>query len=378
MGIYMDNAATTMQKPDCVIDAVVNAMKHMGNSGRGAHEASLDASRLIYETREMLSELFNLGDPRQVAFTLNSTEALNTAILGLFDPGDHIISTVMEHNSVLRPLYRLEEKGCQVSFVPCDEKGRLRTDLLESFLKENTKALVCTHASNLTGNANDLMYLGRFCKDHGLLFVVDASQTAGVLPIDMQAMNIDVVCFTGHKGLYGPQGTGLLLCGQTPPPLLEGGTGSESIRQEMPDFLPDRLEAGTHNIAGIAGLLEGLRFVEKQGVQSIGSHERALTVQMGESLAQLPGVEVFRSKDPSQQAGVLSFRVSGMDCEELGEALGRRDIALRSGLHCAPLAHRTAGTLETGTVRASVSAFNVPQEIPRFVRELRQILSEKP
>lgn len=378
MGIYMDNAATTMQKPDCVIDAVVNAMRHMGNSGRGAHEASLDASRLIYETREMLSELFNLGDPRQVAFTLNSTEALNTAILGLFDPGDHIISTVMEHNSVLRPLYRLEEKGCQVSFVPCDEKGRLRTDLLESFLKENTKALVCTHASNLTGNANDLMYLGRFCKDHGLLFVVDASQTAGVLPIDMQAMNIDVVCFTGHKGLYGPQGTGLLLCGQTPPPLLEGGTGSESIRQEMPDFLPDRLEAGTHNIAGIAGLLEGLRFVEKQGVQSIGSHERALTVQMGESLAQLPGVEVFRSKDPSQQAGVLSFRVSGMDCEELGEALGRRDIALRSGLHCAPLAHRTAGTLETGTVRASVSAFNVPQEIPRFVRELRQILTEKP
>ena len=177
MGIYMDNAATTMQKPDCVIDAVVNAMRHMGNSGRGAHEASLDASRLIYETREMLSELFNLGDPRQVAFTLNSTEALNTAILGLFDPGDHIISTVMEHNSVLRPLYRLEEKGCQVSFVPCDEKGRLRTDLLESFLKENTKALVCTHASNLTGNANDLMYLGRFCKDHGLLFVVDASQT---------------------------------------------------------------------------------------------------------------------------------------------------------------------------------------------------------
>ena len=273
MGIYMDNAATTMQKPDCVIDAVVNAMRHMGNSGRGAHEASLDASRLIYETREMLSELFNLGDPRQVAFTLNSTEALNTAILGLFDPGDHIISTVMEHNSVLRPLYRLEEKGCQVSFVPCDEKGRLRTDLLESFLKENTKALVCTHASNLTGNANDLMYLGRFCKDHGLLFVVDASQTAGVLPIDMQAMNIDVVCFTGHKGLYGPQGTGVLLCSTQAPvrPLMEGGTGSLSIQQEMPDFLPDRLEAGTANVPGIAGLLEGLRFVEKQGVQSIGS-----------------------------------------------------------------------------------------------------------
>ena len=227
MGIYMDNAATTMQKPDCVIDAVVNAMRHMGNSGRGAHEASLDASRLIYETREMLSELFNLGDPRQVAFTLNSTEALNTAILGLFDPGDHIISTVMEHNSVLRPLYRLEEKGCQVSFVPCDEKGRLRTDLLESFLKENTKALVCTHASNLTGNANDLMYLGRFCKDHGLLFVVDASQTAGVLPIDMQAMNIDVVCFTGHKRdlrAAGNYGTAAEIRRERDPHLSEGAS----------------------------------------------------------------------------------------------------------------------------------------------------------
>ena len=212
----MDNAATTMQKPDCVIDAVANAMRHMGNSGRGAHEASLDASRMIYETREMLSELFNLGDPRQVAFTLNSTEALNTAILGLFDPGDHIISTVMEHNSVLRPLYCLEEKGCQVSFVPCDEKGRLRTDLLESFLKENTKALVCTHASNLTGNANDLMYLGKFCKDHGLLFVVDASQTAGVLPIDMQAMILTELSqihkVIGISGQIGRVGTYKGLC----------------------------------------------------------------------------------------------------------------------------------------------------------------------
>ena len=220
--------------------------------------------------------------------------------------------------------------------------------------------------------------LARLCRERGVPFILDASQSAGCLPVHLEELGAAFIAMPGHKGLYGPQGTGLLLCGQTPPPLLEGGTGSESIRQEMPDFLPDRLEAGTHNIAGIAGLLEGLRFVEKQGVQSIGSHERALTVQMGEALAQLPGVEVFRSKDPSQQAGVLSFRVSGMDCEELGEALGRRDIALRSGLHCAPLAHRTAGTLETGTVRASVSAFNVPQEIPRFVRELRQILSEKP
>mgnify|MGYP000143456443 FL=1 len=222
--------------------------------------------------------------------------------------------------------------------------------------------------------------MAALCRSRGVPLIGDASQSSGILPISMKSLGAAYIAMPGHKGLYGPQGTGVLLCGngQVPRTLLEGGTGSISLSQEMPDFLPDRLEAGTHNIAGIAGLLEGLRFVEKQGVQSIGSHERALTVQMGESLAQLPGVEVFRSKDPSQQAGVLSFRVSGMDCEELGEALGRRDIALRSGLHCAPLAHRTAGTLETGTVRASVSAFNVPQEIPRFVRELRQILTEKP
>ena len=376
MGIYMDNAATTMQKPDCVIDAVVNAMRHMGNSGRGAHEASLDASRLIYETREMLSELFNLGDPRQVAFTLNSTEALNTAILGLFDPGDHIISTVMEHNSVLRPLYRLEEKGCQVSFVPCDEKGRLRTDLLESFLKENTKALVCTHASNLTGNANDLMYLGRFCKDHGLLFVVDASQTAGVLPIDMQAMNIDVVCFTGHKGLYGPQGTGVLLCGKDVPvrTLLEGGTGSISIQQEMPDFLPDRLEAGTHNMPGIAGLLAGVRFVRQLGPEAICAGERQLTFQAAEGLRRLPGLQVFALPDLAAQAGVLSIVPERMDAEALGAALADRGIAVRAGLHCAPLAHRTAGTLDTGTVRLSFSHWNTREEVSRFLVAMGEIL----
>ena len=243
-----------------------------------------------------------------------------------------------------------------------------------------TDAVICNHVSNVFGFVQPVEAIAAICREREVPFIIDASQSAGMLTLDMTALGAAFIAMPGHKGLYGPQGTGVLLCGKDVPvrTLLEGGTGSISIQQEMPDFLPDRLEAGTHNIAGIAGLLEGLRFVEKQGVQSIGSHERALTVQMGESLAQLPGVEVFRSKDPSQQAGVLSFRVSGMDCEELGEALGRRDIALRSGLHCAPLAHRTAGTLETGTVRASVSAFNVPQEIPRFVRELRQILSEKP
>ena len=366
MGIYMDNAATTMQKPDCVIDAVVNAMRHMGNSGRGAHEASLDASRLIYETREMLSELFNLGDPRQVAFTLNSTEALNTAILGLFDPGDHIISTVMEHNSVLRPLYRLEEKGCQVSFVPCDEKGRLRTDLLESFLKENTKALVCTHASNLTGNANDLMYLGRFCKDHGLLFVVDASQTAGVLPIDMQAMNIDVVCFTGHKGLYGPQGTGGICVrpGITVRPLKSGGSGIHTYLKEHPHEMPTALEAGTLNGHGVAGLHAALGFLKETGTDTIHKKEIGLMRRFLDGIKDIPGLKLYGDFSTDQRAAVVALNLGTYDSSEVSDELSfEYGISTRPGAHCAPLMHQSMGTVDQGMVRFSFSWFNTEEAV---------------
>ena len=374
MGIYMDNAATTMQKPDCVIDAVVNAMKHMGNSGRGAHEASLDASRLIYETREMLSELFNLRDPRQVAFTLNSTEALNTAILGLFDPGDHIISTVMEHNSVLRPLYRLEEKGCQVSFVPCDEKGRLRTDLLESFLKENTKALVCTHASNLTGNANDLMYLGRFCKDHGLLFVVDASQTAGVLPIDMQAMNIDVVCFTGHKGLYGPQGTGGICVrpGITVRPLKSGGSGIHTYLKEHPHEMPTALEAGTLNGHGVAGLHAALGFLKEIGTDTIHQKEIGLMRRFLDGIKDIP--ELYGDFSTDQRAAVVALNLGTYDSSEVSDELSfEYGISTRPGAHCAPLMHQSMGTVDQGMVRFSFSWFNTEEEIDAAVKALKEL-----
>lgn len=376
MGIYMDNAATTMQKPDCVIDAVVNAMKHMGNSGRGAHEASLDASRLIYETREMLSELFNLGDPRQVAFTLNSTEALNTAILGLFDPGDHIISTVMEHNSVLRPLYRLEEKGCQVSFVPCDEKGRLRTDLLESFLKENTKALVCTHASNLTGNANDLMYLGRFCKDHGLLFVVDASQTAGVLPIDMQAMNIDVVCFTGHKGLYGPQGTGGICVrpGVTVRPLKSGGSGIHTYLKEHPHEMPTALEAGTLNGHGVAGLHAALGFLKETGTDTIYQKEIGLMRRFLDGIKDIPGLKLYGDFSTDQRAAVVALNLGMYDSSEVSDELSfEYGISTRPGAHCAPLMHQSMGTVDQGMVRFSFSWFNTEEEIDAAVKALKEL-----
>lgn len=375
--IYFDSAATTFQKPRTVADAMRNAMATMSSPGRGGYPAAMRAAEAAFDCRTELAELYHLENPEQVAFTMNATHGLNIAIKALVRPGGTVVISGYEHNAVTRPLHAIPDVTVRVAAGPLF-RPEATVEAFRRALTPEVTAAVFTHVSNVFGMILPVQELARLCRERGIPFILDASQSAGCLPVHLEELGAAFIAMPGHKGLYGPQGTGLLLCGQTPPPLLEGGTGSESIRQEMPDFLPDRLEAGTHNIAGIAGLLEGLRFVEKQGVQSIGSHERALTVQMGEALARLPGVEVFRSEDPSQQAGVLSFRAAGMDCEELGEALGRRDIALRAGLHCAPLAHRTAGTLETGTVRASVSAFNVPQEIPRFLRELRQILSERP
>ncbi len=376
--IYLDSAATTFQKPPAVGRAMTEALASMSSPGRGGHPLAMRAADTAFRCRTELAELFGLDGPEGVAFTLNATHALNIAIKSLVPPGGRVVISGYEHNAVTRPLTALKAKVSVAGGPLFDQEAAVRA--FDELIAPGVDVVICNHVSNVFGFVQPVEKVAALCRSRGVPLIVDASQSAGILPINMKSLWAAYIAMPGHKGLYGPQGTGVLLCGdgQIPRPLLEGGAGSISLSQEMPDFLPDRLVAGTHNIAGIAGLLEGLRFVEKQGVQSIGSHEQALTVQMGESLAQLPGVEVFRSKDPSQQAGVLSFRVSGMDCEELGEALGRRDIALRSGLHCAPLAHRTAGTLETGTVRASVSAFNVPQEIPRFVRELRQILSEKP
>lgn len=379
MGIYMDNAATTMQKPDCVIEAVVSAMKHMGNSGRGAYEASLDTSRIIFDTRERLSDLFHLGHPKQAVFTSNSTEALNTAIYGLLGPGDHVISTVMEHNSVLRPLYCLERQGAELSFVPCDKDGRLRTDLLASFLKPNTKALVCTHASNLTGNANDLNLLGRFCKEHGLLFVVDASQTAGVLPIDMQSMNIDVLCFTGHKGLYGPQGTGGLCVreGVTVRPLKSGGSGIQTYSKEHPSEMPTALEAGTINGHGIAGLHAALGFINETGVDVIHQKEIALMRRFYDGIREIPGIKIYGDFSTDDRAAVVALNLSDYDSSEVSDELSFiYGIATRPGAHCAPLMHESFGTVDQGMVRFSFSWFNTTEEIDRAVEALRTMAAE--
>lgn len=379
MGIYLDNAATTMHKPDCVIQAVVNAMQHMGNSGRGAHDVSLDTSRVIFSAREMISDLMNLGNPKQVAFTCNSTEALNTAIMGLFGPGDHIISTVMEHNSVLRPLYVLEKMGTEVSFVPCDEKGRLRTDLLESYVKPNTKAMVCTHASNLTGNANDLELIGKFCKEHGLLFIVDASQTAGVLPIDMQKMNIDVVCFTGHKGLYGPQGTGGLCVreGVDIRPLKSGGSGVHTYMKDHPHDMPTALEAGTLNGHGIAGLHAALEFLKETGTDAIHKKEISLMRRFLDGIKDIPCLKLYGDFDTDDRAAVVSLNLGDYDSSEVSDELSYSyEISTRPGAHCAPLMHESMGTVDQGMVRFSFSWFNTEEDIDTAVRALHELVEE--
>lgn len=379
MGIYLDNAATTMHKPECVVQAVVNAMQHMGNSGRGAHDVSLDTSRIIFSAREMISDLMNLGNPKQVAFTCNSTEALNTAIMGLFGAGDHIISTVMEHNSVLRPLYVLENMGAEVSFVPCDEKGCLRTDLLDSYVKENTKALVCTHASNLTGNANDLELLGTFCKKHGLLFIVDASQTAGVLPIDMQKMNIDVVCFTGHKGLYGPQGTGGLCVreGLEIRPLKSGGSGIHTYMKHHPKDMPTALEAGTLNGHGIAGLHAALEFLKETGTETIHKKEIALMRRFLDGIKDIECLKLYGDFDTDDRAAVVSLNLGDYDSSEVSDELSYSyEISTRPGAHCAPLMHESMGTVDQGMVRFSFSWFNTEEDVDTAIRALHELVEE--
>lgn len=376
MGIYLDNAATTMHKPECVIQAVMSAMQHMGNSGRGAHNVTLDTSRVIYGARERISELMNLGDPKQVAFTCNSTEALNTAIMGLFGAGDHIITTVMEHNSVLRPLYVLENEGAELSFVPCDEKGRLRTDRLGDFLKSNTKAVVCTHASNLTGNANDLEKIGSFCKEHGLLFVVDASQTAGVLPINMQKMHIDVLCFTGHKGLYGPQGTGGLCVreGLMIRPLKSGGSGVHTYMKEHPHDMPTALEAGTLNGHGIAGLYAALGFLKETGIENIHKKEISLMRRFLDGISDIPGLKLYGDFDTDDRAAVVSLNLGDYDSSEVSDELSYSyEISTRPGAHCAPLMHEAMGTVEQGMVRFSFSWFNTEEEIDTAIRAIREL-----
>lgn len=374
--IYLDNAATTLHKPQQVIDAVVHAMQSMGNCARGTHEEALDAARTVYDARVRLASLFGCPRVDHVAFTANSTEALNMAINGLIDPGDHVISTDLEHNSVLRPLYRLEaEHGAELSFVPADKLGNVDYADFERLMKPNTRAVVCTNASNLTGTVLDIERIAKTAHSHGALVIVDASQTAGCWPIDMKKMGIDVLCFTGHKGLMGPQGTGGICVkeGIEIRPFKVGGSGVQSYSRTHPVEYPTRLEAGTLNGHGIAGLGAAAKFISETGVENIHAKERSLMLRFYEGVKNIEGVTVYGDFTKDKTA-IVALNIwdyeSGEVSYELSQGYG---IATRPGAHCAPRMHKALGTAEVGAVRFSFSFYNTEEEIDEAVRAVAEL-----
>ena len=374
--IYLDNAATTLHKPPQVMDAVVRAMTAMGNAARGAHGGALEAARTVYNTRVKLARLFGCPRPDHVIFTANSTEALNIAISGLIRPGDHVITTDCEHNSVLRPLYRLEEGGAALDVVPADRLGRVAYEDLEALLRPDTRAVVCTHASNLTGNVLDIARIGEMAHRRGALLIVDASQTAGALPIDMEAMGIDVLCFTGHKGLMGPQGTGGLCVrpGVEIEPWKVGGSGVHSYDRRQPREYPTRLEAGTLNGHGIAGLSAALDFLQEVGLEAIEAKERALMDRFYQAVSAMDGVTVYGDFSQARRSAIVALNIRDYDSaavsDELSETYG---IATRPGAHCAPRMHQALGTTDRGAVRFSFSWFNTEDEVDEAIRAVGQL-----
>ena len=378
--IYLDNAATTMYKPQVVVDAVVNAMTSMGNAGRGANEASLSASRIIFDTRDRLCKLFNGTNPKQIVFTNNSTESLNIAIKGLLNSGDHVITTMLEHNSVLRPLYEMKEKGVELTIVKSNEKGTLDIADIEAEIKENTKMIVCTNGSNLTGNYVDVEPIGKLAKEKGVLFVVDASQTAGVFPIDVQKMNIDVLCFTGHKGLLGPQGTGGMYVreGLSIRPLKVGGSGIKTYSKTHPTDMPTALEAGTLNGHGIAGLHAALGYLEEEGINNIRSREQELMWRFYEAVKEIPNVTVYGDFSSKNRCAVVTLNIGDYDSSEVSDALLMDyNISTRPGGHCAPLMHEALGTVEQGAVRFSFSHYNTDEDVDTAIKAIRELSQEE-
>lgn len=371
--IYLDSAATTFQKPRSVVDAMAEAMATMSSPGRGGYPAAMRAADAAFDCRTELAELYHLQNPEQVAFTLNATHALNIAIKSLVPPGGRAVVSGYEHNAVTRPL---EALGARVSVAAAPLfRPEAVLEAFDRLVVPGVDAVICSHVSNVFGFVQPVEAIAALCRKRGVPFVIDDSQAAGVLTLDMAALGAAFIAMPGHKGLYGPQGTGVLLCGQDVPTrtLLEGGTGSLSEQQAMPDFLPDRLEAGTHNMPGIAGLLAGVRFVRQLGPEAICAEERQLAALAAEGLRRIPGLRVYALPDLAAQTGVLSVVPEHLDAEALGNALAERGIAVRAGLHCAPLAHRTAGTLDTGSVRISFSHWNTREEVHCLLAAIGEI-----
>ena len=375
--IYFDNAATTLHKPPEVIEAVVHAMTTSGNASRGTHTGSLAASRTVYETRKKIADFFHCSRADHVIFTSNSTEALNIAICGTLGKGDHIISTDLEHNSVLRPLYHLEEQGASLTFLSANKKGCIDYDDFKRSIKPNTKAIVCTHASNLTGNVLDIERIGHIAKAHNLLFIVDASQSAGCIEINMETMNIDILCFTGHKGLLGPQGTGGLCIHENVEirPFKRGGSGIHSYEKGQPQAYPARLEAGTLNSHGIAGLCAAINYINTITIPVIAKKEQELLWHFYKGICNIPEIHIYGDFDTKERAAILSLNIEGYDSGTVSDVLSQEyDIATRPGAHCAPRMHQALGTTETGAVRFSFSSFNTMEEVEIAIQALKELV----
>lgn len=371
--IYLDSAATTLQKPASVLRGMSMAIRHMASPGRGGHKAAMLAAEAAFACRETAARLFDVKKPEYVVFTLNATHGLNIAIKSLVRRGGTVLISGYEHNAVTRPITAIGDVRVKIAKSPLFCPDQMLNSIREQ-LTDEVDAVICTHVSNVFGYVLPIPEIAGLCQQKKIPLIVDASQSAGSLPISVEGWGATFVAMPGHKGLYGPQGTGLLLCSDDrAATLIEGGTGSASASPDMPEFLPERLEAGTHNIPGIAGLLEGMRFIERQGAARILEHERRLALRTVKALSCMQGIEIFAAPDLVNQSGLFSFRVPVVDCETIGEHLGKVGIAVRAGLHCAPLAHRTAGTFESGTIRVSFSAFNHSGEADRFVEAMRKL-----
>jgi cysteine desulfurase family protein len=376
--IYLDNAATSWPKPPSVWEAMErNMMESAANPGRGSHEMAVKASRAVFETRKRLARLFRINNPNDIAFTMNTTHALNLAIQGLLKPGDHVIATSLEHNSVRRPLEALKRKiGIDVTYVPTDTKGMLKREAIEEAITARTKLIAVTHSSNLLGTIIPISEIGEIARRRNIKLLVDSAQSAGVLPIDVEGMGIDLLAFPGHKGLMGPQGTGGLYIhpDMELEPLMHGGTGSKSEAPEQPDIRPDRYEAGTPNTVGLAGLSEGVNFVLKETTQAIHAKELQLTFELMEGLQRIPGITLLGPDLGEERTAIVSFLLDGVDPSELAFLLDQQfGIAVRSGFHCTPLGHETAGSYETGAVRASPGYFTQKSEIVSMIDAVTEI-----
>lgn len=378
--IYFDNAATTFPKPEAVVDKMAEFMKtKAANPGRSGHKMALESGRIIFEARSEIANLMNIENPMNIVFTKNATEAINIGIKGYAKKGMHIISSAMEHNSVSRPVAALEHKGISHTFIRCDEDGFLDLDEFEKSFNENTGLVAITHASNVTGTVNDIKKIGEICKSYNVPLLVDCAQSAGVFDIDVDDMNIAMLCSPGHKGLYGPMGTGFIYVRDdiSLVPLMEGGTGSNSESLVNPDVMPDRMESGTANAVGIAGLLEGVKFVRKVGIEKIRNHEQELTARLIEGLKRFENVKIYGPKDFTKRSGVVSFNIGDVASTDISFILDDKfDVAVRGGLHCSSLAHKTLKTTDQGIVRASFSYFNTVSEVDEFTRIIGNIIDQ--